>query len=58
LRKIREIEPKAKVILMSGYVDPDLQSKLYVLGAKAFIPKPFRPDQFLSKTREILDLPR
>jgi len=57
LRKIRGMDPKAKVILMSGYVDPDLQSKLYVLGAKAFIPKPFRPDEVLAKIREILDLP-
>jgi PAS domain S-box-containing protein len=57
LRKIREIDPEAKIILMSGYVDPDLQSKLYVLGAKAFIPKPFHPDEVLSKIREILDLP-
>jgi len=57
LRNILEIDPEARIILMSGYVDPELQSKLYVLGAKAFIPKPFRPDEVLAKIREILDLP-
>ena len=55
--KIRERNPRAKVILASGYLSPELKSKLFVAGAKAFIPKPFQTNEVLRKLREILDLP-
>ena len=55
--KIRERNPRAKVILASGYLSPELKSKLFVAGAKAFIPKPFQTNDVLRKLREILDLP-
>ncbi|HTO95279.1 MAG TPA: PAS domain S-box protein [Bacteroidota bacterium] len=55
--KIRERNPRAKVILASGYLSPELKSKLFVAGAKAFIPKPFQTSEVLRKLREILDLP-
>lgn len=55
--KIRELNPVAKVILASGYLNPALKSKLFVAGAKAFIPKPFQTGDVLRKLREVLDLP-
>jgi PAS domain S-box-containing protein len=55
--KIRELNPQAKVILASGYLNPALKSKLFVAGAKAFIPKPFQTGEVLRKLREVLDLP-
>ncbi|HUI11025.1 MAG TPA: PAS domain S-box protein [Bacteroidota bacterium] len=55
--KIRQLNPRAKVILASGYLSPELKSKLFVAGAKAFIPKPFQTNDVLRKLREILDLP-
>jgi len=55
--KIRDLDPQAKVILASGYLDPALKSKLFVAGAKAFIPKPFQTSDVLRKLREVLDLP-
>ncbi len=54
--KIRELNPVAKVILASGYLNPALKSKLFVAGAKAFIPKPFQTGDVLRKLREVLDL--
>lgn len=55
--KIRELNPMARVILASGYLNPALKSKLFVAGAKAFIPKPFHTGEVLRKLREVLDLP-
>ena len=55
--QIRELNPGAKVILASGYLNPALKSKLFVAGAKAFIPKPFQSAEVLRKLREVIDLP-
>jgi two-component system cell cycle sensor histidine kinase/response regulator CckA len=55
-QKILEIDPAAKVIFTSGYVDPTLKSRLYVEGAGGFIPKPFRPEDVLRTVRAALDL--
>ena len=55
--KIRDLNPRAKVILASGYLSPELKSKLFVAGAKEFIPKPFQTSDVLRKLREVLDLP-
>lgn len=56
-QKIRGLNPEAKVILASGYLNPELKSKLFVAGAKAFIPKPFQIAEVLRKLREVLDTP-
>jgi two-component system cell cycle sensor histidine kinase/response regulator CckA len=55
--KIRERNPRARVILASGYLSPELKSKLFVAGAKEFIPKPFQTSDVLRKLRIVLDLP-
>jgi PAS domain S-box-containing protein len=52
---IRELDPKAKVIFMSGYLDPTLKSRLYAEGATTFIAKPFLLGDILRKIREVLD---
>ena len=56
-QKIRELNPRARVILASGYLNPALKSKLFVAGAKAFIAKPYQTADVLIKLREVLDLP-
>ena len=55
LKRIREINPKAKVILASGFIDPEAKSEMYKSGAKHFIQKPYLPDEVLQKIREIID---
>jgi PAS domain S-box-containing protein len=55
--KIRENNPRARVILASGYLTPELKSKLFVAGAKEFIPKPFQTSDLLRTLRKVLDLP-
>ena len=55
--KIRDLNPRARVMLASGYLSPELKSKLFVAGAKEFIPKPFQTADVLHKLRQVLDLP-
>ena len=54
-RKIREINPEAKVILASGFFDPETKSEMFKAGLKNFIQKPYMPDEVLQKIREVID---
>jgi two-component system, cell cycle sensor histidine kinase and response regulator CckA len=55
LRKIREMQPTAKVVMTSGLVDPDRKSEILRAGAKDFLPKPYSGREVLLCVREILD---
>ncbi len=54
-RKIREINPEAKVIFASGFFDPQMRSEMYKAGLKEFIQKPYMQDEVLQKIREAID---
>ena len=54
-QKIREINPMAKVILASGYLEPHLKSEILKAGAKAFVQKPYVPNEVLKRIREVID---
>lgn len=53
---IREINPHQKVILASGYMDPDQKSELFKAGLSEFVQKPYMPNEVLRKVRDVLDL--
>lgn len=55
LRKLVEIQPTAKVVITSGFVDPDQQSEILRTGARNFLPKPYSGKEVLLCVREILD---
>jgi len=52
---MKEIDPNVKIILASGYLEPNLKSNLLRSGAKDFIQKPYSPNLVLRKIREVLD---
>ncbi|MEK6571246.1 MAG: PAS domain S-box protein, partial [Bacteroidota bacterium] len=54
-RQMKEINPKVKVIIASGYLDPNAKSELLKHGAKDFVQKPYEPNEILEKIREVLD---
>ncbi|HXX62499.1 MAG TPA: response regulator, partial [Bacteroidota bacterium] len=54
--RILEADPRARVILASGYLDPELKSRLFRQGAKAFIQKPYQPREILRVIRGVLDV--
>ena len=53
--RIRKINPKAKVILASGFFEPEIRSEMYKAGLKEFIQKPYLVGEVLQKIREVLD---
>ncbi len=54
LEKIFEIDPKAKVLLESGYSDMEQHKNLIEIGARGFIGKPFEMNKLFKKIREVL----
>jgi response regulator RpfG family c-di-GMP phosphodiesterase len=54
-QKIHEINPSAKAILASGYLDPKLRKEMIEAGAVDFVQKPYEPDIILNRIREALD---
>jgi two-component system, cell cycle sensor histidine kinase and response regulator CckA len=55
LRKIRKINPAAKIIFASGFFDPETRSEMYKAGLKCFIQKPYMESEVLQKVRETID---
>jgi CheY-like chemotaxis protein len=54
-RHIKEINPAAKVILTSGFVDPKVRTELLSSGLREIIIKPYTLADLLVKTRKVLD---
>jgi PAS domain S-box-containing protein len=52
---MRSINPRVKVILSSGFLEPTAKSELFKAGAKAFLQKPYDPYQALKVVREVID---
>jgi PAS domain S-box-containing protein len=57
-KHIQRINPHAKVILASGFVEPLLKSELLKSGVQDFIQKPYTLNEVLQKTRKVLDAGR
>lgn len=54
-RRILARNPDAKVIVASGYIDPNVKSDLKDSMAKEFIHKPYLPEDVLKRIRNVLD---
>jgi CheY-like chemotaxis protein len=54
-QKIHKMNPAAKAILASGYLDPKLRLEMIEAGAVDFVQKPYEPDIILNRIREALD---
>ncbi|MBI3363714.1 MAG: PAS domain S-box protein [Ignavibacteriae bacterium] len=54
-QKMRELNPKVRAILASGYFDPNLKIDMLKAGAKDFIQKPYVSEEILKRIREVID---
>jgi two-component system, cell cycle sensor histidine kinase and response regulator CckA len=52
---LQEMNPGVKVVLASGFFEPEMKLELLKAGAKGFIQKPYIPDDILRIIREALD---
>ena len=53
--RLKEINPQVKVILTSGFIEPETVTKLIEAGALGFVQKPYKPQELLKILREALD---
>ncbi|HVN47359.1 MAG TPA: PAS domain S-box protein [Bacteroidota bacterium] len=53
--ELQLIHAKAKIIVTSGFLEPDMKTELFNAGIKEFIPKPFQIPIMLQKIRTVLD---
>ena len=54
LPKILKLDPKAKVLIASGYIDINLGEELTSLGAAGLLSKPYRKNELLKRVREMI----
>jgi DNA-binding NtrC family response regulator len=54
-KKIKEINPSVKMILASGYFEPDIKATLESAGVLGFLQKPYVIEEVLAKIRKALD---
>jgi signal transduction histidine kinase len=55
LRELLEIDPKARVLVSSGYAAKEIIKESVDLGSRGFISKPYNTKQLLTEVRRILD---
>ncbi|MBX7138146.1 MAG: response regulator [Oligoflexia bacterium] len=53
--RVRQLNPDAKILLMSGFASMEVVKKLLNSGAKGFMPKPFTIEELAKKIRDSLD---
>lgn len=54
MREIKKNWPDIPIIVMSGYPTPETIADVLKLGAIQFIPKPFKPDEFMKSIKQVI----
>ncbi len=55
LRSIRKLYPDAKVLVVTGYADPERLAAIKTLGIQGLLPKPFPLSDLTATVRDVLD---
>jgi CheY-like chemotaxis protein len=54
-KKLKEINPAVRMILASGFFEPDIKAKLEDAGVRGFLQKPYIIEDVLAKIKKALD---
>ncbi|MFA6456474.1 MAG: PAS domain S-box protein, partial [Bacteroidota bacterium] len=54
-KSIRTMNPDAKIVIASGFIDPEIKSVMLQSGIKHFIQKPYSYDEVLQTVRTVID---
>jgi signal transduction histidine kinase len=54
-RRARQLQPRLKTVLCSGYTDAALKTKMAEQGIDSFVPKPYNANELLQAIRAVLD---
>jgi CheY-like chemotaxis protein len=52
---LKEINPDVKLVVASGYIEPEIKAEMSRSGAKDFLQKPYQPGSILKCIRKVLD---
>ena len=55
LRHIKNENPDAKVVIASGYLEPEVKSEIDRAGVKYFLSKPYRPDEVVQALQSLIE---
>jgi CheY-like chemotaxis protein len=55
--KLKELNPRVRAILSTGYSEDERARQMLAMGVKAFVQKPYRTDDLALAVRRILDSP-
>jgi two-component system, cell cycle sensor histidine kinase and response regulator CckA len=55
LLKIKNENPDVKVVIASGYLEPELKSEIDRAGVKYFLSKPYRPDEVVRTLQSLIE---
>jgi DNA-binding NtrC family response regulator len=55
LEQVQSVDPEVNVIVSTGYAAHEMAQEPQKYGARAFVPKPYRPEEMLQVMRSILD---
>ena len=53
-----KLDPKAKILMSTGYAPDGVSKEAFDLGARGFVSKPFDVAEFLQQVRDTLDAPQ
>lgn len=53
--EMKKLNPHARVLLSSGYLDPKLREEIPEGELENFVQKPYRPSQLLTQIRKVID---
>jgi two-component system, cell cycle sensor histidine kinase and response regulator CckA len=52
---LKQENPDVRVIVASGYMEPDVKSKMHDAGVEHFIDKPYRLDQLMETLHDVIN---
>ena len=52
---MKKLNPDLKIIMASGYFDPNIRSEMIKAGVQAFVEKPYQVVEILQTIRTVLD---
>ena len=55
LGELKTLNPGVKVILASGYLEPEIKADAFEAGAAGFLPKPYNVEELLAKVHTALE---
>ena len=55
--KMKEENPEVKVVVASGYIEPELKSEMYRAGVKDFVYKPYTLDHVVETLQTLIENP-